>query len=392
MEDRKLQAAVKRDAKAYVGIDLHKTFLQVAVVDERGGLLMNIRIENQPGEIRGLFSGFPRRARYVIESSSVWRGVYRQMEGMGLDMVPSDPYKTRLIAESVDKTDANDARRLAELLRGGYIHTSYVPPAEVLEARNAVRIRAAYVRRRTSAKNAIHGILLQESARIPGTPFSSAHVAALRARKDWRIDMHLGTIGHYDDCIARIDMRIRDIARKSRAARLLATIPGIGGFSAVVIDPGIGDIARFRDASRLVSSVGLAPSVRISASTVRHGRMTRRGNGMVRWILAEAVHSHCRYAGETPLTLRYHRLRKRMPAGKATMACASKMLSIMFFMVRDGIDYAEFVRRGRDATKKRSSRHAANLEGGGGPAGPDRRGDYDRRHVRKRFARRCAVT
>ena len=359
---------VSKQDMVYVGIDLHKTFLQVAAVDERGTLLMNRRVENRPDEIRLLFSAFPRRAKYVIESSSVWRGVYRQMEGMGLDTVLSNPYKTRLIAESVDKTDANDARRLAELLRGGYIHTSYVPPSDVLDARSVVRFRAGYVKRRTSAKNKIHGILLQESTKIEGKPFAGPYVAALRDLKDWRIDSYLGTIAHYNDCLIKADMKIRDIVKRDKAAQLLTTIPGIGDFSAAVVCSEIGDIARFRDPGRLVSNVGLAPSVRRSAGTVHRGKITRMGNSMVRWVLTEAVHSHCRYAEDSPITFRYRRLRKRMPAGKAATACAAKMLSAMFFMIRDGIDYDEFVRRGRDITNKRTARHAANLKSGKRPA------------------------
>ena len=66
--------------------------------------------------------------------------------------------------------------------------------------------------------------------------------------------------------------------------------------------------------------MGLAPSVQISVNTVHYGKITCRGNDMVRWVLAEAVYSHCRYADKIPLALMYQRLRKRMPAKKATMA------------------------------------------------------------------------
>ena len=116
--------------RVFVGIDLHKVLPQVAVVDEDGALLFNGRVENNRGSIHEVFSMFPAGTRCVIESSSVWLGVFRQMQGMGLDVVLSSPYKTMLIAESRDKTDSNDAHRLAKLLRGGYI-----PPPFIMRGR-----------------------------------------------------------------------------------------------------------------------------------------------------------------------------------------------------------------------------------------------------------------
>ena len=102
----------KEEQKIFFGLDLHKKFLQVAAVDQKGNLLMNKRVENDFGIIEQEFSAFPKNAKYVLESSSVWYGIYQKLVGdLGLDVVLSNPYLTRLIAKSKKKTDRFDAHQ-----------------------------------------------------------------------------------------------------------------------------------------------------------------------------------------------------------------------------------------------------------------------------------------
>ncbi len=61
----------------YVGIDLHKKFLQVATMDNDGKILQNIKVENTHESIRKHFTDIPIHANMVMESSSVWYGTYR---------------------------------------------------------------------------------------------------------------------------------------------------------------------------------------------------------------------------------------------------------------------------------------------------------------------------
>ena len=60
----------------FFGLDLYKKFLQVAAVDQEGNLLMNKKVENDFRVIEQELSAFPKNAKYVLESSYVWYGVY----------------------------------------------------------------------------------------------------------------------------------------------------------------------------------------------------------------------------------------------------------------------------------------------------------------------------
>lgn len=88
------------------------------------------------------------------------------------------------------------------------------------------------------------------------------------------------------------DVRITQAVRENKYAQLLTSIVGIGNFTALTIVSEIGEISGFHSPDKLVSYMGMAPSVRGSANIVHHGSSTRMRSSMVRWILGEAVSPH----------------------------------------------------------------------------------------------------
>ena len=354
----------KEEQKTFFGIDLHKEFLQVAAVDQDGTLLMNKRITNDFETIAKEFAAFPKDAKYVLESSSVWYGVYKKLAvDMGLDVVLSNPYLTRMIAVSKKKTDKFDAHTLADMLRGGFIHTCYISPPDTVEEKQTVRFRTRMVQTRTRMKNMIHGILLQEAIKIPGQPFSPAFVGALHRLDNWRIEEYLKSIDSLNERIHTADIRVNSMVRDNEYAQILMSIPGVGRFTALIVASEIDDIKRFPDPDKLVGYMGLAPSVRNSAGIVHHGRITRAGNKMVRWILVEAVLSHRIHAKEeTALTEFYKRIARKRGSSKAIVATAAKMLRIMYWMLKKQIDFAECQRLRNMSRKKATARHLGNVK------------------------------
>ena len=130
-------------------------------------------------------------------------------------------------------------------------------------------------------------------------------------------------------------MRVWRKVRESSDATLLTSIPGVGRYTALTVSAEIGDVSRFSDSHRLCAYAGIVPSVRNSADVVHHGRITKIGSRMLRWILAEAVHTHARYAPDSDITAFYRRLSKRRGTAKATIAAASKMLRVIYWMLSE---------------------------------------------------------
>ena len=261
------------------------------------------------------------------------------MRDLDLDVVMSNPYLTRLIAKSKRRPTGLMRMHWQTLLRGGYIHESYVSPPKTVEEKRAIRFRTGIVQNRTRMKNMIHGILLQESIKIPGRTFTPAFNRALHGLKDWRIDEYLKGISSLNERISRADFKINDMVKDNEYAQILMSIPGVGKFTALTIASEIDDISRFTDPNKLVAYIGLAPSVRNSADKVHHGRITKKGNKLVRHVLVEAAHNHARFAPHFKLTQFYRRIQAKRGTSKAAVATASKMARIMYQMLKNGREF-----------------------------------------------------
>ena len=320
----------------YVGLDLHKNTIQMAAVDQKGTLLCNYKFRHTREDVDSEVSKMPKNAKYVIESSSVWKDTFHFMrDKLGLDVILSNPYTTKLIAESKKKTDKVDAAVLADMLRGGYIAECHVAGSKTTKERDLVRYRHMMVEIRTRMKNSIRGILLQNSMKPTGVPFTHRWVAQLRQMQDYRIDGYLAIIESLDNVIMRSDIRIRDAVNDNPDAMLLKSIPGVGDYTALIIASAIDGIERFHSSEKLSAYAGIVPSVRSSADIAHYGRITRRGSNILRWILVECVHSHVRFAPSSDVSMFYYRIRKKRGGGKVAVAAASKMLHVMWWMLKE---------------------------------------------------------
>jgi len=83
----------------FVGMDVHKNYLQVAVLDERGKILNNSRVDNNLIKVNDFDSLHPgNNTKVVMESTGMWNNIYECLRKRRLDVRSSNPAKTRAIA------------------------------------------------------------------------------------------------------------------------------------------------------------------------------------------------------------------------------------------------------------------------------------------------------
>ena len=113
----------------------------------------------------------------------------------------------------------------------------------------------------------------------------------------------------------------------------MQAINGIGPISAAVLVAEIGDVTRFPTPAHLCSWVGLTPRHRESDLKTRRGRISKQGSRLVRATLIEGI---SRYHGGPHLDAQYHTLAKRRGRNKARVALARKVLTLVYYGLRDG--------------------------------------------------------
>jgi transposase len=219
----------------FVGMDVHKNYLQVAVLDEKGKVLDNSRVDNNLTKINEFFDSLhpsSTNTKVVLESSGLWYNIYECLRKRHLDVRLSNPTKTRAIASAKIKTDKLDAIKLADLLRGGYIAECYIPNKRIMGLRDIVRHRATLVRMRTKLKNKVHSITLMKGTKASDVNRTSTStnmgMDKLEKHDDYRINGCLRVINSLNAEINTVSKRILLLAKEDEMAKLLMTIPGIG--------------------------------------------------------------------------------------------------------------------------------------------------------------------
>jgi transposase len=334
----------------HVGVDVHKEYCQACLKDDDGKILEEFRFRNNLDGAENLAVILKKHgdSRVALESTgNLWVKLYDRLNREpDIDVILTNPKKTRVIAEAKIKTDRIDARLLADLLRADLVLRSYVPPTSIRMERALLRERISLVEPRTMLKNQIHALLDKYEFTPAYTDiFGKGGVEWLRNLNLPGIDktilnVNLQRLEELENHITAYTNQIATEAITKPEVKLLMGFTGIDYYSAMLLVSEIGDINRFPSAKHLVSYAGLAPGIRQSANVTIHGHIVKEGNKRIRWILVEAA----QHASRSDPRLRpfYLRILKRHGYQKAIVAVARKMLvSIYHVLSRNEPYHAE---------------------------------------------------
>jgi len=324
-----------------VGVDVHKRICQACLKDERGSIIEELRFPNNQEGASRLATILKKHgeAKVAMESTgNLWVKLYDRLdEEANIDVILTNPKKTRVIAEAKIKTDKLDARLLADLVRADLVARSYVPPREVRMQRALLRERISLVESRTMIKNRIHALLDKYEIQPTYTDIFG------RRGREWLRSLNLPSIDQtilevslqrLEELEAHIDAftdKIAQEAVENPQAKLLMSFTGIDYYSAMLLASEIGDVTRFPSAKKLVSYAGLAPGTRQSAEKTIHGHIVGEGNKRIRWILVEAAQHASRH--DPRLRGFYLRILKRRGYQRAIVAVARKMLVAIYHVL-----------------------------------------------------------
>ena len=127
----------------YVGVDYHKRYSIVTMMDQRGRVIGQSKLSNDPLTLINYVERLPKGSKVALEATGNWYYFYELVEDSGVDIYLAHPKKTRAIAEARIKTDRIDSMILAHLLRADLLPTSYIPPRDIRDRREGLRYRAS---------------------------------------------------------------------------------------------------------------------------------------------------------------------------------------------------------------------------------------------------------
>jgi transposase len=230
-----------------------------------------------------------------------------------------------------NKTDKLDAKGLAILLRNGTLPEVWIPPSELRDQRELLRLRIFLVRMRTRVKNRIHATLGRHNIQVPG-----ADLFGVAARKQLgmrlpelpvhcreAVEQELATVDFLKTQIESAERRLEGLRKVSVEADVLKTLPCVGEILSMVLMLEIGRVDRFPTAAHLASYAGLVPRVRSSGGHTRMGQVCGNVNRNLKWAFVEignlVVVNQRRLAGTHVVRL-YQRVKRAKNHQKAVVA------------------------------------------------------------------------
>ena len=363
--------------KISIGIDISKKKCDYCVINGRGKVLERGQYLNTSKDAgrcaRDLLARYGKAGtcRAACEATAnMWITTINEFERAGIDIKLANAYRMAIISKTAKKTDKVDAEKIAQILRMGMIPECYIPSAHVRGIRNMVRQHVRLTQARTKVVNQVHNLLDAHGESVYAVHVYSQkallYLDALRLgseQDEFVLRQCTRRLRHYTSEIAEVDKRLEAEAAKNEDVRLLASMTGIGTYTAILLASEISDITRFAGPKNLVSWAGLCPTVKQSGKETRLGRMKKTGtDGLVNWAMCEAANVAVRH--DDRMKAVYESARKRH-AGKhmlAIVVVANKMVNIMWHLLTTRTPYES---RSRDlysrklAKLKRTGRETA---------------------------------
>jgi transposase len=327
--------------KIYIGIDLHKRSQTWVILGEENNTKLLTR--SYPVTPEAITEAYKQAKQFgdqlvaFIEPVCGWIWVVRHLKALDVEVHVSNPRKIRMIADSLKKTDEEDAYVLATLLKTGNAYESYECDEETRKHRSLARERCFLVNTRASLKTRLESIVTRDGNHTFSPSLKNRTKVSVSNEE---VIIHQQAIGAMDTIIKDVEkqMSANTSYRQAEIKRLL-TIPGVGPVTANVVVAEIGDFSRFKKPSHLAAFAGLVPKERSSGGKQRLGHITHAGSPYLRYVLVETAMRIRDTKDTASLYDFYKRIKLKGGAMKARVALARKLLTIMWFMMKNQQDY-----------------------------------------------------
>ncbi len=328
----------------FVGLDISQRSTSVCILDASGRRVWRGKCATAPAAIEEVIrarAGGP--ARVGLETGPLTPWLVHELRGRGLEVVCLDARQARAaLALRPNKTDANDAEGLAQILRLGWHRSVHVKSYAAHRLRAALGARMQLVNMVTELSNHVRGVLkvfglVVEGAR--GGVFADRVEALVADRPEVAMLVRpmLEAWRGLRRQVAACDVALRAEAKERAETRLLMSVPGVGAITALAFASAVEDPARFGSSRNVGAHFGLTPRRHQSGEVDRVGEISRWGDGLVRTYLFEAATVLLRRVKRwSPLKAWAVRLAQRAGATKARVALARKLAVVMHAIWRSG--------------------------------------------------------
>ena len=331
----------------FAGLDVGVKETAICVVNSAGAVVLEASAETTADAIYQALEGYARRLRRVgHEAGALSPWLHRGLQRLGLEVVLLETRHVHAALKAQrNKTDRNDARGIAQIMRTGWYRAVHVKSPSCRSWRALLTARRMVLNKRRDVENGVRALLREVGLKV-GAPSRKDFPARVRelsagdAVLTGLVESLLSVIDVMTREVEKLTKRVIDEVRVEPTCRRLMTVPGVGPLTALAFRATVDWPDRFRRSRDVGAHLGLTPRRYQSGETDVQGRISRCGDELARTALYEAAHSLLtRGTKWSALRAWGMQVAKRRGMARARVAVARKLAVILHRMWSDGAEF-----------------------------------------------------
>ena len=330
----------------FVGLDISVKDTSVCIVDETGKIVREVKVASEPGALLAVLKNPTYRFKRIgLEAGPLSQWLFNALAEAGLPVICVETRHMQAVLKAqINKTDRNDARGIAQMMRAGLFRLVHVKTLRSQKLRMLLTHRKLLQSKAIAIENDLRGTLrnfglkvgivgkVKFEARIKELVENLPDLAVL-------VEPMLIVRRVLREQIVILHRRLLAIVQDDEVCRRLMTVPGVGPVVSLTYRATVDVPARFHKSKAAGAVFGLTCSKHQSGELDRSGRISRCGDEMMRAMLYEAAQSMLRSTRWSWLKAWAMQIARRRGMKKAIVALARRLAVIMHRIWVDGTEF-----------------------------------------------------
>jgi transposase len=331
----------------FAGLDVSVKDTSICIVDDTGRITREVKVASEPGALLTVLMNASHRFKRIgLEAGPLSQWLFSALAEAGLPVICVETRHMRAVLKAqINKTDRNDARGIAQMMRVGLYRPVHVKTLRSQKLRMLLTHRKLLQSKAIAVENDLRATLRNFGLKVGmvGTARFEARIKELVenvADLVVLVEPLLVVRRVVREQIGVLHRRLLAIVRDDEVCRRLMTVPGVGPVVALTYRATVDVPARFRKSKSVGAVFGLTCSRDQSGERDRPGAISRCGDEMMRAMLYEAAQAMLlRSAKWSWLKAWAMQIARRRGMRRAIVALARRLAVIMHRIWADGTEF-----------------------------------------------------
>src|SRR3974390_307630 len=329
----------------FAGLDVSVKETSVCILDDAGKIVKEVKVSSEPKALLKVLTNPAYHFKRIgLEAGPLSQWLFNALAGAGLPVICVETRHMRAALQAqINKTDRNDARGIAQMMRVGLYRPVHVKTLRSQKLRMLLTHRKLLQSKAIAVENDLRGTLRNFGLKVGmagATKFEGRIKELIENLPDLAVLVEPLLIVRrvLREQIGVLHRRLLAVVRNDEVCRRLMTTPGVGPVVALTYRATVDVPARCRKSKSVGAVFGLTSAKYQSGEIDRRGRISRCGDEMMRVMLYEAAQSMLRSKKWSWLKAWAIQIARRRGMKKAIVALARRLAVILHRIWIDGTE------------------------------------------------------